>query len=262
MHLLVPAIVAALVTTAAVSVTTNVVPTSEFPAVRAPASGFAAARFPAAGFPAAGFPAARFPIAGFSAARFPASRFPAARHSAAPVPQTPVLAGRVLATGFPAAGIARGEPTAALSGSSPGISQRGDRGFTWPLPPRPVIMRTFEQPRDQWSAGHRGVDFLASAGQPVLSAGDGVVAFSGEIAGRGVITIRHAGGLRTSYEPVDDRLKSATLVHLGQRIGVIGAVAGHCVPLTCLHWGAITGTSYLDPLSLLGFGRPILLPLG
>lgn len=134
--------------------------------------------------------------------------------------------------------------------------------FAWPLSPRPEVYRPFEQPRSQWSNGHRGVDLVAAVGQPVLSAGEGVVAFSGVVAGRGVITVRHSGGLRTSYEPVDIRLTSGTPVRRGARIGVVSATAGHCVPLTCLHWGAISGQTYRDPLSLLGFGRPILLPLG
>jgi murein DD-endopeptidase MepM/ murein hydrolase activator NlpD len=96
----------------------------------------------------------------------------------------------------------------------------------------------------------------------VLSAGEGVVAFSGVIAGRGVITVRHAGGLRTTYEPVDHRLASGTVVHPGTPIGVVSAAPGHCAPRVCLHWGAVEGQIYRDPLSLLGFGRPILLPLG
>jgi len=134
--------------------------------------------------------------------------------------------------------------------------------LAWPLSPRPVIYRRFEQPRNQWAHGHRGVDLLAAVGQPVLSASDGVVAFSGVIAGRGVITVRHSGGLRTSYEPVDERLASSAVVRQSTRIGVVSAAAGHCVPVTCLHWGAIAGQTYRDPLSLLGFRRPILLPLG
>jgi murein DD-endopeptidase MepM/ murein hydrolase activator NlpD len=88
------------------------------------------------------------------------------------------------------------------------------------------------------------------------------VAFSGVIAGRGVITIAHRGGLRTSYEPVDARLATGALVHPGTRIGTVSPAPGHCAPLTCLHWGVISGLTYLDPLSLLGFGRPVLLPLG
>ena len=149
-----------------------------------------------------------------------------------------------------------GGPLRAVTGVAP------RSGFVWPLAPRPAVLRPFEQPPSQWSSGHRGVDLSGAVGQPVLSAGDGVVAFSGVVAGRGVITVRHPGGLRTTYEPVDQRLASATVVHRGDLIGMISSAAGHCMPLSCLHWGAITGLVYRDPLSLLGFGRPILLPLG
>ena len=142
-------------------------------------------------------------------------------------------------------------------------SQVAPRGaFAWPLFPRPVVIRPFDQPRDQWSPGHRGVDLLAAVGQPVLSAGDGVVAFSGVVAGRGVLTVQHPGGVRTTYEPVDGRLASGTRVDRGTQVAVLSAEPGHCAPRGCLHWGAISGETYRDPLSLLGFGRPILLPLG
>ena len=159
-----------------------------------------------------------------------------------------------------------GAHATALATSTGGASQRSHSElaltFAWPLSPRPEVYRPFEQPRSQWSNGHRGVDLVAAVGQPVLSAGEGVVAFSGVVAGRGVITVRHSRGLRTSYEPVDIRLTSGAPVRRGARIGVVSATAGHCVPLTCLHWGAISERTYRDPLSLLGFGRPILLPLG
>ena len=134
--------------------------------------------------------------------------------------------------------------------------------FGWPLSPRPAVLRPFDQPRDQYSPGHRGVDLLAAVGQPVLSAGDGIVAFSGVVAGRGVLTVQHSDGIRTTYEPVDERLASGTLVRRGTPVGVLSDGPGHCLPLHCLHWGAISGETYRDPLSLLGFGRPVLLPLG
>ena len=134
--------------------------------------------------------------------------------------------------------------------------------FTWPLSPRPAVLRPFDQPRDQWSPGHRGVDLLATVGQPVLSAGDGIVAFSGVVAGRGVLTVQHSAGIRTTYEPVDERVASGTFVRRGTPVGVLSDEPGHCVPLHCLHWGAISGEDYRDPLSLLGLGRPVLLPLG
>lgn len=152
-------------------------------------------------------------------------------------------------------------PGASLAAT--GITQGAPHGgFGWPLSPRPEVVRRFDQPLSQWSSGHRGVDLLAAVGQPVLSAGDGIVAFSGVVASRGATTVRHAGGLRTTFEPVDERLAAGTVVHLGTPIGVISPSPGHCAPRHCLHWGAISGQSYRDPLSLLGLGRPILLPLG
>jgi murein DD-endopeptidase MepM/ murein hydrolase activator NlpD len=159
---------------------------------------------------------------------------------------------RITLTGAAAAAAVAPANTAQLAPRGP---------FAWPLSPQPTVLRRFEPPRTQWSAGHRGVDLLAAVGQPVLSAGDGIVAFSGVIAGRGVITVRHSGGLRTTYEPVDERLASGTVVHRTTRIGVVSPTPGHCLPHQCLHWGAISGQTYRDPLSLLGFGRPILLPL-
>jgi len=61
-----------------------------------------------------------------------------------------------------------------------GITQDAPhRAFGWPLSPRPEVVRRFDQPLSRWSSGHRGVDLLATVGQPVLSAGDGIVAFSG-----------------------------------------------------------------------------------
>ena len=155
----------------------------------------------------------------------------------------------------------RTSPPAALADAG-APSRPGSGPLAWPLAPRPAVRRLFDQPRSQWSGGHRGVDLLATVGQPVLSAGDGVVAFSGVIAGRGVITIAHQGGLRTTYEPVGQRLRSGARVHRGTPIGVISPTAGHCAPLTCLHWGAISAATYRDPLLLVGVGRPVLLPLG
>ncbi|MEO6143340.1 MAG: peptidoglycan DD-metalloendopeptidase family protein [Dermatophilaceae bacterium] len=182
-------------------------------------------------------------------------------------PRTPVSPAKIsLAT------ISLAQPSTAQAGRIPitvadpvmaSTIQVAARGvFAWPLSPRPPVNRRFEPPASRWSSGHRGVDLLAAVGQPVLSSGDGVVAFSGVIAGRGVITVRHSGGLRTTYEPVDERLASGTLLQRSARIGIISPTPGHCEPRHCLHWGAISGDTYRDPLSLLGFGRPILLPLG
>lgn len=128
------------------------------------------------------------------------------------------------------------------------------------------MARRFRPSPTPWGAGHRGVDLVARVGQPVRSAGAGVVGFSGVIAGQGVLTVQHAGGLRTTYQPVGERLPAGTPVSAGQRVGVIDVASGHCPPATCLHWGLLSGVgvaaTYLDPLSLLGLdlSPPVLLP--
>ena len=133
--------------------------------------------------------------------------------------------------------------------------------LTWPLSPRPTVGRRFEQPHTQCSSGHRGVDLSASVSQAVLSAGEGR---------RGILRHGRGGGdhcsasERTAHQLRTGRVRmsAGARVRRGTRIAVVSATAGHCAPLTCLHWGAISGKTCLDPLALLGIGRPILLPLG
>jgi murein DD-endopeptidase MepM/ murein hydrolase activator NlpD len=140
--------------------------------------------------------------------------------------------------------------------------------WRWPLDPAPAVVRRFLPAPTPWGAGHRGVDLAARVGQPVLAAGAGVVSFSGQIAGEGILAVTHPGGLRTTYQPVGAGLPSGTVVASGQQIGVVAAEPGHCAPATCLHWGLLRGvgpaSTYLDALQLLGAGGapPVLLPLG
>jgi murein DD-endopeptidase MepM/ murein hydrolase activator NlpD len=91
--------------------------------------------------------------------------------------------------------------------------------WTWPLPGPPAVTRGFEPPPRPWLAGHRGVDLAGHPDEPVRAAGAGVVAFAGVVAGRGVVSVDHAGGLRTTYEPVTSTVEQGTTVALGQEIG-------------------------------------------
>lgn len=135
-------------------------------------------------------------------------------------------------------------------------------GFRWPLDGPPAVVRRFDPPPVPWAAGHRGVDLAAPPGAFVRSAGAGVVSFAGRIAGRGVVSVAHAGGLRTTYEPVDAPVRVGTSVAAGDRIGVLAAGHPGCpFAAACLHWGLRHGERYLDPLSLLGLGRLRLLPV-
>ncbi|MCW3843697.1 M23 family metallopeptidase, partial [Micromonospora yasonensis] len=133
--------------------------------------------------------------------------------------------------------------------------------FAWRLagPPRPV--RRFDPPPQPWLPGHRGVDLAATPGVAVHAAGPGVVLFAGPVAGRPVVTVGHADGLRTTYEPVRPGLAAGARVGVGTPIGTL--LAGHpgCPAGTCLHWGLRRGEEYLDPLALLGLGPVRLLPI-
>jgi murein DD-endopeptidase MepM/ murein hydrolase activator NlpD len=122
----------------------------------------------------------------------------------------------------------------------------------WPLEPQPEVLRRFDPPPGPFAAGHRGVDLAGRVGQQVRSAGPGVVAFAGPVAGRGVVSVTHPGGLRTTYEPVAATVAAGDRVEVGAVLGVLTAAPGHCLPGTCLHWGLRRGEVYLDPLGLLG----------
>jgi len=123
------------------------------------------------------------------------------------------------------------------------------------------VARPFEPPPHQYGAGHRGVDLYGSPGQPVLAAGDGTVAFAGMVAGRPVVSVDHAGGLRTTYEPVAAGVVIGQFVRRGDVLGTLQEGHPGCPTPTCLHWGVRRGEEYLDPLWLLTSGRVRLLPL-
>ena len=92
----------------------------------------------------------------------------------------------------------------------------------------------------------------------------GVVTHAGDVAGRGTVTVAHAGGLSSTYEPLDPAVSAGSVVAVGDLLGTVRARdgPGHCGVRPCLHLGARRGESYLDPYPLLVGGRLALLPLG
>ena len=133
--------------------------------------------------------------------------------------------------------------------------------WSWPLSPKPSVLRTFDPPDKPWLTGHRGVDLgPASDGAPVTAPSDGVVTFAGVVVDRPVLTIDQGGGLRSSFEPVTSTLKAGDAVQKGQVVGTLEA--GHCSSAPCLHWGVRRGEDYINPLGFVEDMRPsILLPL-
>lgn len=111
------------------------------------------------------------------------------------------------------------------------------------------VTRAADIPEHNWLAGHRGVDLAARTGQDILAAEDGVVAFAGVVAGVPVLSVDHADGIRTTYQPVHATVKVGDEVEEGEVIGrLTPSSGGH----DGLHWGARTGPdTYINPLTLL-----------
>ena len=151
-------------------------------------------------------------------------------------------------------------PLLLAPGPASGEPGSNDPVGVWPLHPAPEVERRFDPPSSTWGAGHRGVDLLGRPAQEVRTALPGVVSFAGVVAGRGVVVVDH-GATRTTYEPVAASVARGATLAAGDRIGSLQALGSHCLPRTCLHWGWLRGTTYLDPLRLVGAGPVRLLPL-
>ncbi|HEX2145780.1 MAG TPA: M23 family metallopeptidase [Glycomyces sp.] len=122
------------------------------------------------------------------------------------------------------------------------------------------LLTRFDPPPQPWLPGHRGVDLATGHALPVAAAGAGTVVFAGDLAGRGVISIVHANGLRTTYEPVDPVVAAGDAVTAGQTIGNLQPGHASCPGTACLHLGLKRGPLYLDPMLLFGSGKVRLLP--
>ena len=115
------------------------------------------------------------------------------------------------------------------------------------------VTRPADIPEKNWQPGHRGVDLAARPGDPVLAAGGGTVHYVGTIAGTPVVSIAHADGIRTTYQPVRTELRKGDPVGEGDIIGALAYSPANAPNRhDGLHWGAIVGKErYIDPLSLL-----------
>jgi murein DD-endopeptidase MepM/ murein hydrolase activator NlpD len=130
-----------------------------------------------------------------------------------------------------------------------------------PLGDPPEVTRPFTPAPSPYGPGHRGADLAGAPGDAVRAAGDGVVAFAGMVAGRPVVSVDHAGGLRTTYEPVTPSVAAGQEVRRGEALGTLAGGHAGCPVAACVHWGLRRGEVYLDPLSLLRPPGVRLLPL-
>jgi len=170
-----------------------------------------------------------------------------------------------LALGSAAAGPVTGQVTGTVTGPVTGpvlgtaAAPASRAAYALPLAGDPAVLRRFDPPAGPWAPGHRGVDLAGPAGAAVLAPADGTVTFAGTVVDRGVVTIAHPDGLRSSLEPVEPSVSAGARVVAGEQVGTLQAVAGHCAPTTCLHWGVRRGDAYVDPLTLVGGGGIVVL---
>ena len=173
---------------------------------------------------------------------FPSLSMPSRRASAAALLVLTVLTGATSATGA----------ASSAEAASPAAH------WAWPLAPPHAIARPFIAPATPYSPGHRGIDVRGVEGAPVFAPTDGVVHFVGFVVDRPVLSIRHPGGLISSFEPVTTSLVAGTVVHRGDTIGALQS--GHC-GAPCLHFGVRRYGEYVSPLNYLGgIQHSVLLP--
>ncbi len=165
-------------------------------------------------------------------------------------------AGAVAALGargavIPARATATGAP-------SPPHSDVAAAGWAWPV--RGFrLERAYEAPAHRYGAGHRGIDLRADPDTAVRAPASGTIAFVGPVAGRGILTIDHGGGLVTTLEPVESELAVGAVVERGQEVA--GLELGGHTPPGALHFGVRKDGEYINPMALLGeVPHAVLLP--
>lgn len=125
--------------------------------------------------------------------------------------------------------------------------------WAWPTGEPVAVLRAFDPPEQPWLSGHRGVDLKVKQGTPIRAVDHGTVVAAGTVVDRGVVSVRHPNGIRSTYEPLVTEVHVGEVVAAGQQIGVLQAhPPGSPHSPGSLHLGAkLDSNTYVDPLSLL-----------
>lgn len=127
--------------------------------------------------------------------------------------------------------------------------------FDYPLKSKTIVNK-FLQPKDNYSAGHRGVDFEASVGDKVYSVAPGRVIFSGQVASKYHITIDHGSKIVSTYTYVSKRyVQAGDVVSKGKLIGNVGEADDHKQGV--FHFSMRVNGAYVDPLKYINGEIPI-----
>ncbi len=150
-----------------------------------------------------------------------------------------------------------GAPGSAVA-AVPASVEPSAAAWVWPASPF-RLERPFVAPPHDYGPGHRGLDLTPLGADGLVAPAAGIVAFAGQVAGRGILTIDHGDGLVTTLEPIDSALTAGTPVGRGDPVGTL-STGGHAEP-GALHFGVRLHGEYINPLVLLGgVPRAVLLP--
>ncbi|HEX8445070.1 MAG TPA: peptidoglycan DD-metalloendopeptidase family protein [Sphingomonas sp.] len=101
-----------------------------------------------------------------------------------------------------------------------------------------------------FSRFHRGMDFAAAYGSPIVAAADGIVSYAGWHGGHGnFVQLRHGGGLGTGYGHMS-RIVARPGAHVvqGQVIGYVGSTGLSTGPH--LHYEVYRNTVAVNPATI------------
>lgn len=117
--------------------------------------------------------------------------------------------------------------------------------------------RRFHPVLKKWKA-HRGVDYGAAAGTPVLATAEGVISHRAAMGGYGrTVIIRHSNNYETLYAHLSDYGRSQQVghtVHQGQVIGYVGQSGNATGPH--LHYEFRVNGRHRDPLTVISDQGP------
>lgn len=133
--------------------------------------------------------------------------------------------------------------------------------WVWPVPAPIRVVSPFRAPPTPYASGHRGIDLEVAPRARLVAAESGIVRFAGMVAGRGVVSIDHGGGVVSAIEPIDPSVATGDELAAGAEIGT-AARGGHCEG-DCVHFGVRVDGEYVSPFLFLGgLPRAVLLPTG
>ncbi|MAU41343.1 MAG: peptidase M23 [Kordiimonas sp.] len=158
----------------------------------------------------------------------------------------------------------RGKPIELYRYDSPGI-KRADYYHSNGQSARRTLMRTpidgarltsrfgkRKHPILGYTKMHKGIDFGARTGTPIMAAGDGMIEMSQRNGGYGnYIRIRHNGTYKTAYAHLSrygKGIRKGRKVRQGQIIGYVGSTGRSTGPH--LHYEVIVNGKQVNPLSL------------